>query len=169
MDVPLKQIALGDVEQELASTRRLLERVPDEHMGWKPHERSWTLGELTGHIANLPLWFSMTTEGDEVDLDAGPPPVEPPADRDELLRRWDETSAGARHALLRMPDAALGDDWTLRAGETVYFTIPRGAALRSFVVSHLCHHRGQLTVYLRLLDVPLPPLYGPTADESPEW
>ena len=163
----LKQAAFPDLWHELAATRRLLERVPDEHLSWKPHVRSFTLGQLAGHIANLLFWQRTSIEEDGFDLASTPPPGGPgPASREELLRLFDENMEAVKTAMSGLEDAALGETWTLRREGHVLFQQPRLGVIRGMGINHLIHHRGQLTVYLRLLDVPLPPLYGPTADEA---
>ena len=160
------QLATGDLEQELATTRRMLERVPEEHFAWKPHEKSMSLGALAAHIANLLWWQTMTLRQDEFDLAAPQPPRTAPESRAALLREFDEKAAVLREALAQTDEAALARPWTLRRGDHVIFTMPKAAVLRSFGISHMAHHRGQLSVYLRLLDVPGPPSYGPTAHEG---
>lgn len=162
---PLSRLALGDFAHEMETTRRVLERVPEDRFGWKPHEKSWTLAQLATHVATLPLWLSMTLQTDELDLGASQPPNEVPATRDELLARFDQNAAGAHEALSKADDATLTSPWTLRNGEQVFFTLPKLAVVRGTIISHLIHHRGQLSVYLRLLDVPVPAMYGPSADE----
>jgi uncharacterized damage-inducible protein DinB len=162
----LRDLAVGDLEQELRTTRRLLERVPDEHLDWKPHPKSMSLGSLATHIANLLFWQTTTVQQSEFDLAGGPPPLASLASREELLRRFDENAAALKQAVSAMDDAALGEPWTLRRGEQTLLRLPRAAVLRTMGISHIIHHRGQLSVYLRLLDVPLPPIYGPTADEQ---
>ena len=163
----LKTLALADLEQELATTRRVLERVPDEHLGWKPHERSMALGGLATHIANLVRWQVATLRQDEFDFATSPPPMTAVGSREELLAMFDANVVELRGALAEMDDEGLQREWTLRRGPQVMFTRPKLTVLRSFGLMHIAHHRGQLTVYLRLLDVPLPPVYGPTADERP--
>jgi uncharacterized damage-inducible protein DinB len=161
----LKDWAFADLENEITSTRRVLERVPDEHMGWKPHPKSFTLGELATHVANLLHWQVITLTGDGFDL-AGGPRVAAAENREELLRMFDENRVALKAAFDAADDDSLGTPWTLRSGDHVVFTMPRRQVLRFAGISHLVHHRAQLTVYLRLLDVPLPGLYGPTADET---
>lgn len=161
----LKQLGLGDMEQEIATTRRVLERVPEEHLGWKPHERSMALGGLALHVANLLFWQLAILQDDEYDLAAAPPPLAPPASREEILAAFDGHVARVRAALAGVDDATLARPWTLRHGEQVMVRQPKLVAMRTWALSHSAHHRGQLTVYLRLLDVPVPPIYGPTADE----
>jgi uncharacterized damage-inducible protein DinB len=161
-----KQIAYPDLEAELANTRKVLERVPVEHLGWKPHEKSFSLGSLATHVARLCYWGTITSQGDEFDLAATPIPAKAATSREELLGLFDETSAAFRRALAAVPDEALAREWTLRMGDHVIFKLPKGVVLRSSVISHIIHHRAQLTVYLRMLDVPVPGLYGPSADEQ---
>jgi uncharacterized damage-inducible protein DinB len=161
----LKQAALADLEHEFATTRRVLERVPDEHFAWKPHERSMALGGLATHLATLPFWAITTLESDELDMAKGMPENPLAKSRDEVLRRFDETAERVRAALAAADDAALARTWTMRNGEHVIVQQPRVAVLRTFVANHMIHHRGQMSVYLRLLDVPVPSIYGPSADE----
>ena len=160
------QLATGDLERELATTRRMLERVPDEHFAWKPHERSMSLGTLAAHLANLLWWQTVTIQQDGLDFAEPQPPRTVPENRAALLQDFDEKAAVLRETLAQTDAAALARPWTLRRGDHVIFTLPKAAVLRSFGISHMVHHRGQLSVYLRLLDVPVPPSYGPTADEG---
>lgn len=156
---------LPEFDQEMANTRKVLERVPGDKLDFRPHEKSWTLRELAGHVANIPQWAHVTLSTTELDM-AQPferPTLDTAAD---ILALFDRESGLARAAL----EKASGDDlqvpWTLKMGEEVFFTMPRGGVLRSFVMNHIIHHRAQLTVYLRLMDVPVPGMYGPSADES---
>jgi uncharacterized damage-inducible protein DinB len=161
---------LPEFDVEMAGTRRTLERVPDDKFDWAPHEKSAKLGDLASHLANLPSWVGLTLDADSLDLapkDGEPPRTKRAADREELLRGFDESVAKARAALEAASDETLMGPWTLmRAGEPL-FTQPRAAILRGFVFNHNVHHRAQLGVYLRLNDVPVPSIYGPSADESP--
>jgi uncharacterized damage-inducible protein DinB len=160
------QLALGDFEHELATTRRVLERVPDAHWDYKPHPRSMSLGQLAAHLANIPRWGSLTLGGAEFDFGAPAPPRTLPATRDAVLAEFDAHAAEARAGLAGADDARLGGTYTVRNGERVVMALPRAAMLRGMVLSHMVHHRGQLSVYLRLLDVPVPSIYGPSADEG---
>ena len=159
---------LPEFDHEMATTRRLLDRVPDTNFSWKPHDKSMTLGQLAGHLANIPFWCSATLDAPFVDLEKlpGDPRPKAPASRDALVEEFDRKVAAARARLVQTTDAELLAPWTLKKGEQELFTMPRIAAIRSFVMNHSIHHRGQLSVYLRLNDVPLPPIYGPTADEG---
>jgi uncharacterized damage-inducible protein DinB len=156
---------LPEFDHEMATTRRTLERVPDDKFGWKPHQKSFSMGDLATHVANLPSWTVITIDQDAFDLSA---PFESPkaTRRADLLRLFDANVAAARAKLAGAGDGTLTGSWTLRSGSQVHFTMPRVAVLRSFVMNHLIHHRAQLGVYLRLNDVPVPESYGPSADEG---
>jgi uncharacterized damage-inducible protein DinB len=156
--------AFGDLESELATTRRVLERVPDEHWDWKPHEKSMSLGRLAGHLAELPYLAVSVLQEDVFDVATRQRPT-PPANRDELLRAYDQGVAALVAAANATPAEAWGQTWSLQAGGKTFISMPRAAGLRVMGISHPIHHRGQLTVYLRLLGIPLPSVYGPTADE----
>lgn len=164
----IAQSLLPEFDQEIANTRKLLERVPADRMQWKPHEKSWELGALASHIANLLVWTSMTIEQDAFDMDPESPPPKPPQakDAEELVSRLEENATAARKSLEGTDDATMMKEWSLKSGNQVFFTMPKVAVIRSFVMNHLIHHRGQLTVYLRQCDVSLPGIYGPTADEQ---
>jgi uncharacterized damage-inducible protein DinB len=157
---------LPEFDREMTLTRRLLERVPEDRFDWKPHPKSMSLGALSTHLANLPVWAEVTARQTTFDL-AGQPPREPAASRQELLATFDRNVAQAREALVGRTDAELLAPWTLKSGSHTIFTMPKTSVLRSMVLNHLVHHRGQLSVYLRLHDVPLPSIYGPSADEGP--
>ena len=163
----LKQIALGDVNHELALTRRVLERVPDEHLPWKPHEKSMSLGALASHLSTIAGYGTRTLETDEFNFAEAGPPNREAAGRDELLSRFDDGVAAFRAAWESVDEADLSRTWTLRNGDHVIISQPKLAVLRALVISHMIHHRAQLGVYLRLLDQPVPSTYGPSADEAP--
>lgn len=156
---------LPEFDREMANTRRVLERVPDDRLDFKPHEKSFRLGDLAAHVANLLTWTGISLTSTELDV-SGPFERAVPKTNAELLALFDRNVAEARAALEGASEEAMGVDWSLIAGDQVYFTMPRGGVIRSFVMNHLIHHRAQLTVYLRLLDVPVPGMYGPTADEG---
>ena len=164
----MKDGLLPEYDHEMATTRRLLERVPYAESEWRPHERSMTLGQLAGHVAFLPQWGTVTLQQTAFDLDSGDEAFRPrpPASTEALVKEFDERVASARGLLATVTDAELLTPWTLKKGNYEIFTLPRVSALRSFVMNHLIHHRGQLSVYLRMRNVPLPPIYGPTADEQ---
>ena len=157
----------AEFQQEARTTRRLLERVPEESFGWKPHEKSMSLGRLAAHVAELPELVIPALTRDELDFAAGDfKPFEPQSTA-ELLEKFDRNIAAAVEALQQQPDERMGDQWRLRSGDHVLFEMPRAMVVRFVGLNHVVHHRGQLSVYLRLLDVPLPSIYGPSADEAP--
>ena len=154
-----------EFDHEMAATRRLLERVPDAAFSWSPHERSFSLGGLATHLAVLPHWGQQILEADFYDVTGASGRGPARASRDEVLALFDGHVAALRRCLLERSDAELAAAWTLKRGAHVVLSMPRIAALRRFLLHHVIHHRGQMTVYLRLQNVPVPPLYGPTADE----
>lgn len=165
----ISKVFLSEFDHEMANTRQTLERIPDDKLGWKPHEKSWTMGELGTHIANLPSWTVYTLEQES--LDVAPPGEEPykevqATSTGELLERFDKNIAAARAAIAATRDEDFSVAWTLLAGGKDLFTMPRAAVIRSMILNHLIHHRAQLGVYLRLNDLPVPALYGPSADEG---
>lgn len=162
----LQESLLPDFDEETASARRLLERVPPGDMHWTPHERSFTLGQLSMHLARLISWGRTILDEEFYDLASGG--GEAPgsdASHADILATFDDNTAAVRASLAGKSEAELLSPWELRRGSTVLMSIPRVAAFRRFVLHHLVHHRGQLSVYLRLRNVPIPPIYGPTADE----
>jgi uncharacterized damage-inducible protein DinB len=166
----LNQTLLAEFDHEMANTRKTLERVPEDKFAWKPHEKSFSMVALATHLATLPSWASYTIQQDSIDIaPAGEPPPknEPAKSVKDLLATFDRNVASGRAALGAVTDEALLKSWTLFKGGQTIFTLPRIAALRSFVMNHNVHHRAQLGVYLRLNDVPVPSIYGPSADEQP--
>lgn len=165
----LSEMLLPEFEHEMASTRRTLERVPEDKFDWKPHEKSMPLGGLATHLANIPSWVGHTIEKDALDVaPPGEPPLrmQPATSRAEVLQQFDQNVAAARAALAGASDEELLKPWTLLSGGKTVLSMPRVAVLRGFVLNHNIHHRAQLGVYLRLNDVPVPAIYGPSADES---
>ncbi len=160
----LKDGLLAEFDHEMGTTRKLLERVPDDKLAWKPHNRSMALGELASHLGNIPNWGQTILKGPSFDLADAPPNQVPRGSRAAILDLFDAAVRDTR-ALMNQSDAEYMGKWSLKRSGQTAFTMPRIAAFRSFVINHLIHHRGQLTVYLRLNDVPLPSVYGPTADE----
>jgi uncharacterized damage-inducible protein DinB len=162
----IAELLLPEVDQEMATTRRVLERVPDDKLGWKPHDKSFSMGDLASHIANTVAWTDVTMKQTEFDLATATPEQMNRAARDraELLAWFDANVASARASLAR-PDADYFVPWTLRTGDNVLFTMPRYTCVRSFCLNHIVHHRAQLGVYLRLNNIPVPGAYGPSADE----
>jgi uncharacterized damage-inducible protein DinB len=166
----ISESLLPEFDHEMANTRKSLERVPEDKLDFTPHPKSKTMRWLAGHVANLPGWAVMAIERDAIDIapPGGPPPRTPePASRAALLEMFDKNVAEARAAIAGASDEHLLKNWTLLAGGREILTQPRVAVLRGFVMNHLIHHRAQLSVYLRLTDVPVPALYGPSADEAP--
>jgi len=168
-NMALNQMLLPEFDQEMANTRKTLDRVPEDKLAWKPHEKSFSMGDLATHLATLPSWAAITMENDSIDIapvGEERPKSEPCKSREELLSRFDGHVASARAAIAGASDEDLLKTWTLLAGGKTIFAIPRIAALRGFVMNHNVHHRAQLGVYLRLNDVPVPSIYGPSADEG---
>jgi uncharacterized damage-inducible protein DinB len=155
-----------EIEQEGKTTRRLLERVPDDRLGWKPHAKSMSLGELALHIAQVPGVIASWALEDTMNL-TGTPPQTKAESTGELLKAHDASMATAKDVLGKLGDAGLQRDWQATVGGAKIMSMPKVALFRSVVVNHWIHHRGQLSVYLRLLDVPVPSIYGPSADENP--
>jgi len=163
------QSMLGEFDQEMQNTRKVLERCPDEKWNWKPHEKSGTLGWLAGHVATMVDWLPTTLTTEELDYaPVGGPSWQPPKidNRKELLAVFDKNVTASRAALAEVSDADLMKNWKLLAGGQEIFTMPRVPCIRGMAMNHLIHHRAQLTVYYRLLGVPVPGLYGPSADEQ---
>ena len=156
---------IEELTGEARTTRRFLERLPEDRFDWKPHAKSMSLGQLSLHIAGLPLGIAMLAE--QLTVEAPVVPLPTPQSRSEVLEAFDRSIAEASRRLAAWSDQDLDAQWTLTSGGAPIFSMPRGDLLRALMFSHVYHHRGQLTVYLRLLDVPLPPTYGPTADERP--
>lgn len=156
---------LPEFDHEMGTTRKLLERVPEERFNWKPHVRSMSLGDLATHVANIVWWGEVTLDKPEFDAE-GQPPGEAAPSRAALLSMFDKNVAATRAVLAAKTDAELMAPWSLKQGKKTFFTMPKAVVWRSFVMNHLVHHRAQLSVYLRMHDVPLPAMYGPSADES---
>lgn len=154
---------LPEFDQEMKTTRSLLERVPLDKAAWKPHTKSTSLGALASHIANLAAFGEMIVTQKGRDFMHFVPTPDA-ATSDELLKRFDANVAKSRAAIAGLQESSLGDTWTLQRGDHVIFALPRAAVLRTLLMNHIIHHRGQLSVYLRENDVPLPSIYGPTAD-----
>lgn len=165
----IAQSILPEFNHEMANTRKLLERVPEEQAAWRPHPKSYSLGDLALHIANLPTWVAVTLRQDELDFDppGGRKDTKPVFDtRKSLLQLFDDNVVQAVGVIADTTDDEFRKSWTLKNRGAVVFSLPRTAVMRSFVMNHLIHHRGQLTVYLRMKNVPLPAIYGNTADEK---
>lgn len=161
---------LLEFKPEMDNTRKMLERVPDEGLDYRPHPKSMTMGRLAGHIAEMPAWGVNTIELDELDLNPpGGSDFEPctAESRDQVLEVFDRGVAAATEAIKKTSDDAMRKEWTLKMAGKPIFTMPRIAVLKVMIVSHIVHHRAQLSVYLRINDIPIPGMYGPSADEMP--
>jgi uncharacterized damage-inducible protein DinB len=154
-----------ELEQEACTTRRVLERVPEDKFAWKPHPKSFSLGQLAMHIAGAQKILAEMAAKDVHEI-AMVPPTEPTSGK-QLLQVMDDSTAGAKQILQNIDDAKLPGIWTLTRNGKTLLSIPRAAFIRSILMNHIIHHRGQLSVYLRLLNVPVPSIYGPSADENP--
>jgi uncharacterized damage-inducible protein DinB len=165
----IRDMILPEFDNEVATTRKTLERVPEGKPDWKPHEKSMPLGRLAAHVAEIPGWAHETIDLDSLDIHppgAAPPQPNVMTSRKQLLALFDASVAKGRAAIAGASDEAFAKPWTLLAGGHAVFTLPRIAVLRSYVLSHLIHHRAQLGVYLRLNNIPVPAIYGPSADEG---
>jgi len=162
----ISELLLPEFDQEMATTRRVLERVPEDKFGWKPHDKSFSMGDLASHIANTVSWTEPTMNQTMFDLGAVSMEemTKAATSRAELLSWFDANVRSAR-ALIEKPDADYFVPWTLKHGDKIFFTLPRYNCMRSFVLNHIVHHRAQLGVYLRLNNIPVPGAYGPSADE----
>ena len=163
----IAELLLPEFDQEMAATRKVLERVPDDKLAWKPHDRSFSMGDLASHVANLIKWTDVTMNATEFDLASVTPEQmnQSAKSRAELLSWFDANVKAARTAMDK-PDAEYMVPWTLKNGAQVFFTMPRYNCVRSFCLNHIVHHRAQLGVYLRLNNIPVPGVYGPSADEG---
>ena len=158
---------IAEMDQEAEATRRCLERVPEDKLTWKPHEKSLSLGQLAHHLATTPGEMAQSMTGGRMEL-ADFPEVYPTAESvASLVLALEESLASAREALSTMSDEDFMSSWRLTAGGTEMMTMPKMAVARSLILNHWYHHRGQLTVYLRLLDIAVPAIYGPSADDNP--
>jgi len=157
---------LAELDQEAETTRRVLERIPQAHLSWKPHPKSFSLGQLALHVATVP---GNVAELAAIDLVPNPPAFMQPeaTTASELVPSLQESVAKAKRALGGFDDARMGATWRLQAGGRDIIAMPRVAVVRTIMLNHWYHHRGQLLVYLRLLNLPVPSVYGPSADENP--
>jgi uncharacterized damage-inducible protein DinB len=165
----ISETLLPEFDQEMGNTRKTLERVPDDRFDWKPHPKSMPMGNLANHLATIPNWASITVNTDSLDLappDGSEYPREIATSQKQLLELFDRKTAEARAAIAGTTDEHLMKPWSLLMGGKTMMTLPRAAVLRSFVMNHTIHHRAQLGVYLRLNDISVPGMYGPSADEK---
>ncbi len=158
---------LIEFREELKTTRRVLDKVPEDKLTWKPHERSMSLGQLAMHIADVPGGIAAITAGDSFDVRKGDFTPLIPSSTKEIHAALDRSAAQVEKILQHTSEEATYAQWRLLNGDKLIFAIPRVVAWRSLMLNHWIHHRGQLSVYLRILDVPLPSIYGPSADENP--
>ena len=162
----LGQILTAELKHEAISTRKMLERIPSDKLAWKPHEKSMTLERIAGHIVEMVSWTKQTLTQDELDFSKFDYTPKQYTDSSQLVADFDKNVAEAIETLSNSSNETMSENWTMRNGEQIYFTMPKAAVMRSFVMSHIIHHRGQMSVYLRLLDIPVPSIYGPSADEQ---
>jgi len=167
--MPMNQALLAEFEHEMPNTRKTLERVPDAKWDWKPHSKSGTMGWYANHLVLFPGWLAHMFTCDSLDVAPGGRQIEQPKANNarEALATFDKGVADARAALAKATDAELMKTWTLLSNGQTFFSMPRAAVFRSMIMNHMVHHRAQLTVYFRLNDIPVPALYGPSADEQP--
>ncbi len=166
MSNTISQSLLPEFDQEMASARKTLERVPEGRPDFRPHPKSMTLARLAGHLAEIPLWATTTLVQDELDMAGGPQTPAVMTTRQALLAEFDERLKDSRAALTKVTDADMMKTWSLKHGSRTILAMPKVAVFRGFVMNHLIHHRAQLGVYLRMNDVPVPSIYGPSADEG---
>ena len=157
---------IAEIEHEATTTRTCFERIPAEKFDWKPHEKSMAFWALASHVAEMFGWTPATMEQAELDFSKMDYKPFDPKTSEELVEFLDKNVAEAVTTLKNSSDERFMENWTMRNGETVYFTMPKVAVMRSFVMNHIIHHRGQLSVYLRLNDIAVPAIYGPSADEG---
>jgi uncharacterized damage-inducible protein DinB len=165
----LSDMFLTEFDREMETARKTLERIPEEKLSWKPHEKSMQLDRLAGHIAELAGWAIPTIEQDSLDfMPPGQPPFQPTiaTSRKQVLEIFDKNRDGSRRSIAGASDEHLMQNWSLLRGGQTLFSMPRFAVLRSFFLNHIIHHRAQLGVYLRLNNIPVPSVYGPSADEG---
>jgi uncharacterized damage-inducible protein DinB len=159
---------LPEFDQEMANTRKVLERIPDDKLNWQAHPKSHTIGWNANHVADIPAWLVMVLTKPSLDIaPVDGPRYESPklASRREILELFDRNVAAAREAITAAKDEKMGESWRLSGGGNPIFTMPRAAVVRGVVLNHLMHHRAHLCVYLRLNDIPVPGMYGPSGDE----
>jgi len=164
--MPLIDSLLPEFDREMGLTRRVLERVPDGKFDWKPHPTSRPLGSLAEHLTEMPMWAAKTMTQAELEASTQrPPDYQPPSTRAAVVAQFDASYRSARQHLVNKTDAEFAAPWTLKNGGKEVFTAPKAMVMRNFVLNHMIHHRAQLTVYFRMLGVPVPSIYGPSGDE----
>ncbi|RMF65632.1 MAG: hypothetical protein D6743_07715 [Calditrichaeota bacterium] len=163
----IKDALLAELEQEAGATRRVLEQIPEEKLDWRPHEKSMSLGQLAFHVARIPGGISALLAGETLDVSEANFTTPQPGSRAEILSALDEGISAAKDVLGGLDDARAASTWTLTRGSETLLSMPKVSLARSLLLNHWYHHRGQLTVYLRLLNIPVPAVYGRSADEDP--
>ncbi len=161
-----KDALIAELKNEAVNSRKMLEKVPENKFGWKPHDKSMTIGRLASHIAEIPVWVNRILEAPAFDFATASMVRNTYENTAALLKVFEEKQAGAMVALQNASDEMLQEKFAIRLGEQVVMELPRKVIVRNFAFNHLVHHRGQLSVFLRLLDVPVPGMYGPSADEK---
>ena len=165
--MPLIEALLPEFDREMGQTRKVLDRVPDGQFDWRPHPTSVALGRLAEHLAEMPLWATTTMAQGGIDMmTLRPAEYKSPTNRTEVLAMFDANLKAARPQVANKTDSEFDAPWTLKAGGKQVFTMPKASVMRSFVINHMVHHRGQMTVYLRMLGVKIPSIYGPSGDEQ---
>lgn len=162
----LNQPLLEELDREAQITKKILGKVPSEHLAWQPHEKSYKLGGLASHISEIPGWLDIIINDDELDfatMDYTPPTINKNAD---IIKLFEENLAKGKEVLQQTTDDKFNGNWRMRQGEQIFFELPRTQVIRTWVMNHIVHHRAQLGVYLRLLNIPVPGTYGPSADEQ---
>ena len=162
----IAQALLPEFDHEMATTRRMLERFPEDKVEWRPHETCMTLGRLAGHVAELAGWTTVTMNQDQLEMDPSTYKPNIVSSRAEALKQFDDSVKASRESIAGASDETLMKPWSLVAGDKAVLTMPRVAVLRSFVMNHMIHHRGQLAAFYRIAGVPIPSLYGPSKDEQ---
>jgi len=161
----LSELILTELSYESATARRLLERLPQQHFGWKPHEKSMTLARLATHVVEIPGWVASILDQDEFDVGAREYVPKDATSVPELLQMFEKNTSAVREAIARQTNERMMAPWRLKRKGQLIFEVPRIGMIRSMLLNHFIHHRGQLSVYIRLLNVPVPSIYGPSADE----
>jgi len=162
----LNKALIAELTHEAKNTRKILERVPEEHFGWKPHEKSMSLQKIATHLAEIPTWVNLTVGQNELNFATWQRTPTPCNSTKEIVELFDKNLEAAVKCLEEATDESLHEKWTMRNGEHVIYELPKTVAVRNLALNHTVHHRGQLSVYLRLLDVAVPGMYGPSADDK---
>ena len=161
----ISEMLLPEFDQEMASTHSMLDRVPEDKFGWKPHDKSMTMGRLASHVAEMPNWAVFTIKQDNLEMTPGQKPFIA-ATKTELMDALAKNTAAAREAIAGANDTEMSKSWSLIYGGHPVLTMPKASVLRTVVMNHIIHHRAQLSVYLRLNNIAVPGMYGPTADDQ---